>query len=323
MSDILTLAEKQRKTLSATDAGNLENVVAAYGNMYENLQGDIDALILAIEKLENPTSAQVKALPQYKRLMRRAEEELDRFTAYLETAIGTASAAALVLGLSDSAALINLADPNFSSLPGNAIKPLIEFLRADGPLYARLKLITDSTIDSVIQSIIDGVSSGFNPRKIASAIQDAFGGGLTDALRNMRTVQIKAYQEATRANYLASDGIVTGWVWFTNLAGDPCMSCISMHGTEHTLDETLDDHYNGECAMLPLIPEFGNPVEQAGQAWFDSQPQERQIDLMGKSKYEAYKAGNFEFSALSNLQDNDVYGQMRTETSLKDLVPSD
>ena len=41
---------------------------------------------------------------------------------------------------------------------------------------------------------------------------------------------------------------------------------------------------------------------------------------MGDTKYEAWKEGKFEFSALSSQHDDDVYGLMRNETSLKDLL---
>ena len=324
MATIIQLANFQRNERSDADAKKLEAAAEAFGAMYDNLEGDVDALILAIEDMDNPSKSELEALPQYKRLIRNGTRELDRYTVYLETVIGAAGLAAVSMGLQHSSQLVSFAsNTEYSGVSSRVVTPLLEYLKRDGPLYERLKLITNSTIDGVIDAIINGVLSGFNPRKIAEMIQDAFGGGLTDALRNVRTVQIKAYQDAARANYVASDGLVSGWIWYANLDGDPCMSCIAMHGTEHPLDESLDDHYNGECAALPLIPEFGSPVEQSGQEWFDSLPEERQRDLMGDSKYEAYKADMFAFDALSNQQDHDIYGTMRTETSLKDLVPNE
>ena len=323
MPTLSQLATRQIKQRGAADDAALEAIANAYANMYDGLEGDIDALILAIEKLDNPTRREIEALPQYKRLIRNAEDELDDFTTYLKTAIGAAGIAAIGMGLAHSEALINLSGVGFTSVSPSVMRSLLDFLQRGSPLYERLDMITTATIESVVDAIISGIGQSFNPRKTADLIQDAFGGGLTDALRNMRTVQIKAYQESARANYIASDGIVTGWVWFANLNGNPCMSCVAMHGTEHTLDETLDDHYNGECAPLPLIPEFGNPVEQTGQSWFDGLSDSRQRELMGKGKHEAYKAGKFEFSALSNKQDHDIFGTMRTETPLKDLIGSE
>lgn len=320
MADILALSKKQKKDITRIDERNLSALIDAYGLMYDNLQGDIDALVKAIEKLENPTKTQVERLPEYKRMMRRAENELDRFTTYLETSIGAASMAAIGLGLSHSRQLVTAATgQSTAGITPSVMRPLLSFLDREGPLYARLQELTGATVDKVVQSIIDGVGSGFNPRKIASAIQDAFGGGLTDALRNMRTVQIWSYRESARANYTAS-GFVTGWIWYAELDADTCMSCTAQHGTVHGLDETLDGHYNCRCTPLPYIEGFDSPVTQTGQEWFDGLSAEQQRAMMGNSKHEAYTSGGFEFGQLSKQVPNEVYTTMRVETPLKDLV---
>ena len=107
---------------------------------------------------------------------------------------------------------------------------------------------------------------------------------------------------------------------YAELDADTCLSCVAQHGTIHDLSEQLDDHYNGRCAALPYIEEFGNPVEQSGQAWFESLPEAEQARMMGQEKHGAYKDGKFEFGQLSAQVPNEVYGNMRTEASLKSLL---
>lgn len=108
-----------------------------------------------------------------------------------------------------------------------------------------------------------------------------------------------------------------------------CMSCVAMHGTEHTLDEALDDHHAGRCTMLPITlsaRELGLNVSeetqtvQSGEEWFRSLSREKQIATMGASKWKAWNAGEFDFAQLSEPYQNDVYGQMRREASLKGLI---
>jgi hypothetical protein len=316
MATIQQLAARQRSQIGATDEANLQSIARAYGMMNDRLKGDVDALMLAIQDLDNPTGAEIKRLPQYKRLTRRMSDELDRFESYLEVAIGAAALAAIGMGLAHSAELVKLAGA-FTSLDSGAITPLLNYLRQDGPLYARLKLITTGTLDRVIEQIISGVGQGFNPQKIARLIQDAFGGGLTDALRNMRTVQLWSYRDSAKANYTAAG--ITQWVWWAELDDVCCMSCVSQHGSIHDMSETLDDHYNGRCAMLPYI-EGLSPTEQTGQAWFDGLSEQEQRKLMGPGKLEAYKAGQFTFDKLSKQVDNQVYQTMRVETPLQDLI---
>jgi len=199
------------------------------------------------------------------------------------------------------------------------MRELLYYLRTDGPLYARLQELTGSTVEWVVSSIIDNVRLGYNPRRIASIIQDAFGRGLTDALRNTRTVQLYAYRESARANYIATNGIVQGWVWYAEL-GKACMSCVAQHGTIHGLDETLNDHYNGGCAPLPYIPEFGNIAKQSGEEWFNGLSEAQQQQMMGAGKWQAWKEGQFSFGQLSHEHENEVYGKMRSVASLKQLT---
>jgi hypothetical protein len=320
LADITQLAKRQRKELDAADEANLKRVAEAYAIMYDRLQGDVDALMLAISQLDAPTMVEIKRLPQYKNLIERAERELDRFETFLETTIGAAGLAAIGLGLAHSEALVNsLTGGGFAGVDSAAMKYLLEYLKDGSPLYERLALLTGGTVDRVIQAIVDGVGSGFNPRKIADLIRDAFGGGLTDALRWTRTTQLYSYRDSARANYMAS-GVVDKWMWYAEL-GDPatCESCIAMHGTLHDLDESLDDHFNGRCCALPYIEGLSEPI-QSGEEWFNSLSEAEQRGIMGNNKYEAYKEGKFEFSQLSRQQVNDIFGSMRTVTPLKDLI---
>lgn len=313
-----TLAQRQRKELEEIDDANLEAIARAYSIMWDRLQGDTDALMFAIEELDDPSQSEIKQLPEYKRLMRRTEEELDRFNTYLAIAIGAAALAAITLGMQHSQALVAASGVNFAGLDASVMKPLLDYLREDGPLYQRLALITDGTIDRVIASIMDGVASGFNPQKIARGIQDAFGGGLTDALRNMRTVQLYSYRDAARANYMAS-GVVEKWQWWAELDGLTCMSCIAEHGTLHDLNEQLAGHYNCRCAAVPYIEGLSEPV-QSGADWFNSLSDEQQAAQMGKEYHAAYKDGAFTLNDMIKPVENEIYGKMNQVTPLWELL---
>ena len=319
-TDLLRLVRQQRAALAKTDEANLERIADAYALMFERLSGDIEALTLAIEAMDAPTSAMIRKLSQYKSLMAKSERELTRFTAYLETVIDRASFEAIRLGLSDSEALIRAAGiaGQLQGIAPNAMREALRFLAEDGPLYARLKLLTGATVDKVSQTIFEGIGAGYNPRKIAALIQDAFGGGLTDALRNTRTVQIYSYRESARANYMAS-GVVEKWIWWAELDADTCEACIAEHGSIHDLDETLDGHYNCRCAPLPYIEGLTETPER-GEDWFNNLSEAEQRAVMGDTKYDAYKDGKFQFGDMVRRNENEVYGQMVGVVPLKDLI---
>jgi hypothetical protein len=197
---------------------------------------------------------------------------------------------------------------------------LLGFLSPNGTLYERIGKLAETNAQNVAEKILEGVSLGYNPKKIAGIIRDELGGGLTDALRMTRTVQLWSYREATRANYINNSDVIEGWIWYADLPGEPCMACIAEHGSFHTLDETLDDHYNGRCTMIPVVAGMPGIVDQTGEDWFNELPESQQRGLMGDSKYEAWKENKFEFGQLATKHSDDVYGQMTTETALKDLL---
>jgi hypothetical protein len=65
-----------------------------------------------------------------------------------------------------------------------------------------------------------------------------------------------------------------------------------------------------------------NPVAdmQDGQTWFEDQDTATQKEIMGETKWQAWMDGKFEFGQLAQDTPNDVYGNMKTVTPLKDLI---
>ncbi len=199
---------------------------------------------------------------------------------------------------------------------------LLGFLAADSQLFQRIDNLASVTTQGVANAILEAVGLGKSPQAIAGLIRDNLGGGLTDAMRMTKTAQMWAYREATRAIYVENSDQIEGWYWMADLGGNPCMACIAEHGTFHELDETLDDHHNGRCQMLPAIKGFRPPrqIEQSGEDWFKGLSEADQIKLMGRENWNAWKGGAFELSEMKHRVENDVYGQMINQTPLWELL---
>jgi hypothetical protein len=292
--------------------------------MYQRLQDKIKVLTLEIAGMENISQASVRKLLSYKSLIREIEIQLTDFKGFAKTTMQQAASDAVAMGVKNARLLTLASNPavaaSFKNLNPGAIENLISYFGSGSPLMARLEKLAGTNALNVANTIIDNVALGNNPKTIAMLIQDSLGGGLTDALRMTRTVQIYSYREANRASYLANSDIVEGWYWYANLGANCCMSCVSMHGTFHTNDETLDDHHNGECTMLPKTIGSENPFTQSGEDWFKEQPEAMQRQMMGDGKFEAWASEKFKFNQLSKETENDVFGMMRTVTPLKELV---
>ena len=92
----------------------------------------------------------------------------------------------------------------FNRLPNDAIRQLLGFLSPDGELYKRLGMLSEYGAEVLSRELINGITLGYNPVKIAGIFRRAWGANLTDALRTVRTAQLWSYREANRATYLAN-----------------------------------------------------------------------------------------------------------------------
>lgn len=323
-ADVLATARRQRAALERADRAVLQRLVEAYGGMYRRLQDQIDALVAEVAG-SDLTRAEIEKLPRYQALLKQMAAELRKFQALVAAQVGETSSAALERASADAQALVDAALPGvltaWDALPTGAVEALLGFLDKDGPLYARLARLGPATAQRAADLMLDALATGRNPRAWAGQVRDALGLGLSDALRMTRTVQLYAYREATRANYEANPGIVSGWIWFAELDADTCLSCVAQHGSLHESSEVLNDHHNGRCAMLPLVIGAERPVDEgAGRAWFDNLSEADQRQMMGAARFEAFQGGEFAFDALSGTRTDDVYGPMRVEATLRDLV---
>ena len=322
---IIEMMLQFRKALAKHDKQAIDRLEDAYVRIYARLKDKIDLLVDAIE-MEAPTTGQLVRMARYKSLIAQVEEELTKFQVILANEVEAVGRDAIAFAGRDTSRLLRAIgqeygiDVAFSRLPVNAIEVLLGFLAEDSPLFQRIGELAGTYAQDVANTILESVALGKGPREIARLIRDSLGGGLTDALRMTRTVQLWSYREANRATFIANGDIINGWYWFADLPGDPCMACIAEHGTFHELDETLDDHHNGRCAMMPAIRGLPSPIEQSGEDWFNSLSEADQSRLMGKDTYDAWKGGAFQLSDMKHRVENDVYGQMINQTPLWELL---
>ncbi|MFA5151991.1 MAG: hypothetical protein WC554_05475 [Clostridia bacterium] len=247
--NIVELAKQFREALAKRDNKALTQIINAYGDIYSRLQDKINLLTLQIAAMDPPTAAAIRKLDSYKSLVVSIEQELTKFQGYAGTVMQQSASDAVKLGVTNARTLTLAGNPAVSSVWRNlnptAIESLVSYFGEGSPLMKRLDTLAGENALKVAQTIIDNVALGNNPKTIAGLIRQSLGGGLTDALRMTRTVQLYSYREANRASYVANGDVVKGWYWMSALDPNSCMSCIAMHGTFHTNDEVLNDHHNG------------------------------------------------------------------------------
>lgn len=321
------LDDIQQITAQDVDTEALQQVLDAFVNLSGRLTPEIELRVLRLG--ENPTQAQINTTVD--EIQELLEAELDDFAGYLNTVLPQYEQEAFQLGATHALLILSLvfAFRNIDQEPQgtpDAGDILGQMLAVGSPLYNRLQIYGAYHAEQIADALRKALASGIGTREGAKPIAEilriielAIANPLADALRLTRTALLYAYRESTRLNYIANSDVVSGWQWSAELDDRVCMSCVVMHGTIHSLDETLNDHHNGRCAMIPIV---GEPIisTDAGIQWFNSLSEAQQKAMMGKGRFEAWKDGKFDLPDISSVYNDEVYGDMRRETPLKDLI---
>jgi len=322
--DVLDAAAQYQAALERQDAAALARLARAYNDAYQRIKGKLDTLLLDTAG-RDLTTGEVTRMAQYRSMLAQIGVELRDMEALTRDITRQLADLGIETGRRNAGDYISILasgetkiSADFMRLPSGAIKTMLGFLSDDSPLYKGIAGISEHAPE-IASALVQGIAQGRNPTQIAGILTRTWGMQLTSSMKTARTAMLWAHREASRATYAANGDVVKGWIWYAELDSDTCLSCVSMHGTEHPLDEPLDDHWNGRCVALPLTM-FGNPVEKNGETWFREQSEQRQREMMGGKRHAAWVEGKFEFGALSRQTDDAVFGHMRTETPLKDLV---
>jgi SPP1 gp7 family putative phage head morphogenesis protein len=199
--------------------------------------------------------------------------------------------------------------------------PLRKLFRGFGLKAARL----------VEQTLIGGLTLGWNPRRIAPMVQQALNVTRQRATLIARTEYIRAYRGSNLANYRAYKDVCGQWRWTTAKQKRSCMACIMMDGTLHSLDEEMGSHPGCRCAPIPLTKDWSDilgvdsvrdtrPSIQSGKDWFLKQSQATQREMLGDARYNAWQEGQFELSDVVKKTHDEQWGTSVQEKSLKELV---
>jgi SPP1 gp7 family putative phage head morphogenesis protein len=313
-------AEQFLRALQRNDAEALRRLARTYKQLYDRLSDKLDAYLLALSQIESPTKGQIIRLAQYRSLLKSVEEELSKYSVYVELEIraNADKNADLALRLTQGY-LAAMGITMLQKVPTGTVKVMLGYLQEGSPLWERLSKLSRTYVVKLADALVEGVALGYNPTKVARMFQTILGGGLTDAMRMTRTSMLYAAREASRMVYAANSDVVEGWVWHSALDGRTCAACLAMHGTVHPLTERMNSHYNCRCTCTPLL--IGREEKRkTGEEWLSEQPEAVQKQTMGPGVWQAWKDGKFEFRELAGRRHDDVYGEMLSRVPLAELI---
>ena len=105
------------------------------------------------------------------------------------------------------------------------------------------------------------------------------------------------------------------------------MACIALDGKLYPLDQALDEHPNGRCALVPDVLDYADlgldiPREappQNARDWLSGQPAEAQRRVLGGTRFDAWKAGEIELNQLAVVRPNSIWGDTAVIRPLNDI----
>lgn len=191
-------------------------------------------------------------------------------------------------------------DVVLNTLPTDVIVQLTATLR-EGPVRKILDQLPVEGATRVREALLRGVALGLHPSKIARDIETQAAMAFQRAQTIARTEVLRAYRYATLQHYRSNQEFVKGWRWVAALSPRTCHGCLAMHGREFELNETIHDHPNGRCTIVPVTPswqELGitrktppEPELPQRERWFWNLPRDMRERILGPARYEALRSG--------------------------------
>ena len=152
-------------------------------------------------------------------------------------------------------------------------------------------------------------------RRIVARTEGRFNGGLNRALAIARTETLDAHRAGAMAGRMLNSDVLAGWRWHCELSKRSCPACIAQDGSLHAIDDPgPNDHVNGRCTGIPVTKSWADlgfdvpepaPVRSDAGDWFEQLPVADQRSILGPSRYDAWRSGEYPMSSWSEIRHND------------------
>lgn len=337
--ELQRLIGRFRRQLLQKERAAASVMVREYGGIWRRIQGEIRRLVAQYKALEEADPAWLYQFERLQTLQRQVLAEMRLYQAMVEASI-TGQQMDAVLTAQEHAELLMRAGMGtpppgvtlgFNRLPRGALIHLVGALQDGTPLRRLLEELGSEAAKIVADGLVQGLALGQGAREIERYIRRGLGGNMARSLRIARTEVIRAYRETTHQTFRENDDLVKGWIWRSARNERTCAACWAMDGTVHALDERLDDHPNGRCFEEPVMKtwrelgfEIDGPerVKESGEEAFEKLSEAQKLKILGPAKYAAYREGAIRLRDLVGRRRSAIWGTMRYERSLRELLGS-
>ena len=331
-SELENAMARFRRQLLQQERAAASQMVRAYGESWARIRVDI-LRVQAQLAAGDTTPWRIQQDARLQSVQAQIEAEIRRFAPYAAQSATQMQQAAIEAAVRNAGQAIEAAGGpavtmRFDKLNTGAVETLVGYASDGSPLQALFEDIGQGVAPRMTATLAQGIALGWNPRVTARQMRAAYGMGLSRALTMARTETLRAYRESTAQVYQRNADILEGWIWVCACDRRSCASCWAMHGSLHALDERLDDHPNGRCAMAPKVRDRPNRIGATGAERFAALGADDQRYILGPGMYEAWKDGQVSLTpyganSIVGRRDDAQWGTMRHARSLRDVVGPD
>ncbi|MDN6798134.1 MAG: phage head morphogenesis protein [Propionibacterium sp.] len=319
-SRTLDLAAQAKAHTTATVDAYTYSLIRAWATAWDDIAAEFDRELARLQKLGR--FADAMDTERIRQLQTSMSRVVDRRLAELinETGaqVGATNRQLANQTVADMAAVMeSQVDPSY--WPG-FIRPVPDATltwvadRATQQITVRSYFLQQDATRAMKRELMIGLAASDNPndaaRRMLARVEGEFNGGLVRATVIARTEMLDATRDAALEQRKANADILDGWIWHADLSSRTCPACWAMHGTWHPVDEPGPiDHHQGRCTGLPVTKsaaELGlaggdvpgtRPTQADAREKFEALPEHVQRDILGKERFEAWRAGNYPMSA--------------------------
>lgn len=169
-----------------------------------------------------------------------------------------------------------------------------------------------SRLSELAQQAVGMAEQGFE--WLMSQVESVLSGAWRSIQRLVRTVAEQIFRRAQRQQ--REQMPVQQWRRVANHE-TACLACLMLEGRIYDRSEDFADHPNGRCYIVPVEP--GSPEENTGREWLESQDEETQRRIMGKTRFEAWQNGEISLDQMTEVVNDPVYGPQPRMISLERL----
>lgn len=312
---MLPPAEQLRRARATLQAELAREAMPAAQRLADAYRRQLQALD---KQLKAASTSDELARAQIARLQAQAQEALAGMQDAILRVAEPVAAQAITRGIAAGRQALQAVNVGIGAPNAAAIRALVGYV--DSPAFVSMvESYGDYHATQVTDTMLASAAAGKGPTTIIREVRRYLANiPLADAQRMVRTVQLWSARAANHEIYRDNADVLDGWTWSAAKSGS-CMSCLAMDGKLFPLTATLNDHHNGRCAPIPHVRGTDMPY-QSGEAWFRAQSEDAQRGQMGEAAWTAWRDGAIRFDQFTAIYSDPIYGPMRSEAALKDMV---